>query len=39
MDAAQVEAQRRRARRTAFLLGFVALAVYLGFIVTTGLRH
>ena len=33
-----VEEQRRRARRTAFLLGALALCVYLGFILATGLR-
>lgn len=30
--------QRRRARRSAILLGAVALAIYVFFIVATGLR-
>jgi hypothetical protein len=38
-DAAQLEQQRRHARRTALVLGAVALCVYLGFILATGLRH
>ncbi len=31
-----VEAARRRARRLAWVLGLVALALYLGFILTRG---
>jgi hypothetical protein len=31
-------AQRRRARRNAILLGVVALAIYVFYIVATGLR-
>ena len=38
-DPVLVAAQRRQARRTALVLGVVALCVYLGFIVATGLRH
>ncbi len=30
--------QRRRARRTAILLGILAVAIYLGFILSVGLR-
>jgi uncharacterized membrane protein (DUF485 family) len=36
-DTVQIEEQRRRARRVAFLLGAIALCLYLGFIVATGL--
>ncbi len=38
-DPVLLAAQRRQARRTALLLGFVALCVYLGFILATGLRN
>ena len=38
-DPEIVAAQRRHARRAALLLGFVALVIYIGFIVATGLRH
>jgi hypothetical protein len=38
-DPAVIAAQRRQARRAAVLLGIVALCVYAGFIVATGLRH
>ncbi|MEZ5564139.1 MAG: hypothetical protein R3F24_00890 [Gammaproteobacteria bacterium] len=37
-DTSLLATQRRRARRTALLLGFLALCLYLGFIVSTGLR-
>ncbi|MEO8444718.1 MAG: hypothetical protein ABI567_06915 [Gammaproteobacteria bacterium] len=37
-DAALLAEQRRRARRTALLLGFISLCMYLGFILATGLR-
>jgi hypothetical protein len=36
---AELAEQRRRARRGAFLLGALALAMYLGFILATGLRN
>jgi len=39
MDLAQIEEQRRRARRTALVLGVLALCTYLGFILATGLRN
>lgn len=35
----EIAAQRRQARRTALLLGIVAVCVYLGFIVAVGLRN
>jgi hypothetical protein len=38
-DPVLLAAQRRRARRTALLLGIVAACVYLGFILATGLRN
>jgi uncharacterized membrane protein (DUF485 family) len=38
-DPAVIAAQRRQARRAAVLLGIVALCVYVGFIVATGLRN
>jgi hypothetical protein len=38
-DAALLAEQRRQARRTALLLGLIALGVYLGFIIATGLRN
>ncbi|MDH5254761.1 MAG: hypothetical protein OEW72_02495 [Gammaproteobacteria bacterium] len=38
-DPVLVAAQRRQARRAALLLGIVALCVYLGFILATGLRN
>jgi uncharacterized membrane protein (DUF485 family) len=38
-DAALLAEQRRRARRTAVLLGIVALCMYLGFILATSLRR
>jgi len=38
-EAAQIEEQRRRARRVALLLGAVALCTYLGFILAIGLRR
>jgi len=38
-DADLIAAQRRQARRAALGLGIVALLVYVGFIVATGLRH
>jgi uncharacterized membrane protein (DUF485 family) len=34
----EIREQRRRARRTALLLGVVAFFIYVGFIVATGLR-
>jgi uncharacterized membrane protein (DUF485 family) len=34
-----IEEQRRRARRAAFVLGAVALCMYLGFILSTAFRH
>ncbi|MDP2323354.1 MAG: hypothetical protein Q8N51_04905 [Gammaproteobacteria bacterium] len=36
---AELQEQRRRARRAAFLLGALALCLYLGFILATGLRN
>jgi len=38
-DPVLLAAQRRQARRTALLLGIVALCVYLGFMLATGLRN
>lgn len=38
-DPVVIAAQRRQARRTALVLGIVAVCVYLGFIVATGLRN
>jgi len=38
-DPELIAAQRRQARRAALGLGIVALLVYVGFIVATGLRH
>jgi hypothetical protein len=38
-DSLQIGAQRRRARRTALLLGVLALCVYFGFILSTVLRN
>ena len=35
----EIAAQRRQARRTALLLGIVAVCVYLGFILAVGLRN
>ena len=35
----QIAEQRRRARRTALLLGALALCVYVGFILSTMLRN
>jgi hypothetical protein len=37
-DPVLLAAQRRQARRTALVLGIVAICVYLGFILATGLR-
>ena len=37
-EPAEIQAQRRRARRTALLLGALAFCIYLGFILATGLR-
>jgi uncharacterized membrane protein (DUF485 family) len=39
IDLAQIEEQRRRARRTALFLGVLALCMYVGFILATGLRN
>ncbi|MBL8201105.1 MAG: hypothetical protein JNK40_09055 [Chromatiales bacterium] len=39
VDPVIIAGQRRQARRTALVLGIVALCVYLGFILATGLRH
>lgn len=36
MDLTLTAAQRRKARRTAFLLGALAFCMYLGFILVTG---
>jgi hypothetical protein len=38
LPPADIEAQRRRARRTAILLGALALCIYLAFILATGRR-
>jgi hypothetical protein len=38
LSAHEVEEKRRRARRAAVLLGLVAAAVYLGFIILTYFR-
>jgi hypothetical protein len=38
-DPALLAAQRRQARRTALVLGIVAVCVYLGFILGTSLRN
>jgi len=38
-ESLQIEEKRRRARRTAFLLGALALCVYIGFILSTVLRN
>jgi len=37
-DTQHESEQRRRARRNAILLGGVALLIYIGFIIATGLR-
>ena len=37
-EQVELQLRRRRARRMALALGFVALCVYLGFILATGLR-
>lgn len=37
-DMSLLAEQRRRARRTAIVLGIVVLCVYFGFILITGLR-
>ncbi|MEQ1801004.1 MAG: hypothetical protein ABL989_03715 [Gammaproteobacteria bacterium] len=39
VDPVVIAEQRRQARRTALLLGIIAMCVYLGFIVATGLRN
>jgi hypothetical protein len=38
-DPVLLAAQRRQARRTALVLGVVAVCVYVGFILGTGLRN
>ena len=38
-DPAIVAGQRRQARRTAVLLGIVALGIFLGFILAVGMRN
>ncbi len=39
LQPAEIQEQRRRARRNAFLLGAVAFCIYVGFILATGLRN
>ena len=39
VESAALQLQRRRARRTALWLGLLALGMYLGFILSTGLRN
>jgi hypothetical protein len=38
LTPAEIEERRQRARRTAILLGALALCMYFGFILATGLR-